>query len=343
MTVLDQLEQFEEEALASIHRAEDLEEIQAIRVKYLGREGLITGILRGIGDLPPDQRADVGQRGNAVKQAIESALEEAEACLERARRRAQFEAQRLDVTAPGKPWAPGNYHPLGQTFDQVLDILVSMGYAIVRGPEVEKEWYNFSGLNIQDDHPARDMQDSFYVTEDVVLRSQTSPIQLRHMQAVAPEIPVRIVGPGRTYRRDTEDMSHSPVFHQCEALLIDQEVTFGQLRWTLTAFARRLFGPSVDVRFRPSHFPFTEPSAEVDISCMFCHGQGCSTCKGSGFLEILGAGMVHPQVLINGGYDPDLVSGFAFGMGIERLTMLKYGISDLRLLYRNDTRFLAQF
>ncbi len=333
-----EISEIRERALSEIASAQDEEEIESLRIAYLGREGRLTMILRSIGGLPENRRAEVGKEANAAKKAIEDALKDAQEALAQQPRKPS-----LDVTAPGVPVNLGTRHPLRLVLDEVLDIFVAMGYSIAEGPEVEEEWYNFTGLNIPEDHPARDMQDSYYVGQDLVLRSQTSPIQLRYMQTHAPRLPVRIVGPGRTYRRDTEDPSHSPVFHQCEALLVDKGVHMGNLRGTLTEFARRLFGDAVNVRFRPSYFPFTEPSAEVDVTCTNCWERGCSTCGGQGFMEILGAGMVHPRVLENGGYSPDDVSGFAFGMGIERLAMIKFGISDLRSLYRNDLRFLRQF
>ncbi len=325
-------------ALEEIADADDEGALERIRISYLGREGSLTAILRSIGELPPEDRAPVGKRANAAKNQLESALETAREALSAI----PFEAP-VDVSAPGLPVDRGTRHPLRIVLDEVLDIFVAMGYSVADGPEVETEWFNFTGLNIPEDHPARDMQDSYYVGKDLVLRSQTSPIQLRYMREHAPQLPVQIVGPGRTYRRDTEDPSHSPVFHQCEALLVDRGITMGHLRGTLTEFARRLFGEHVNVRFRPSYFPFTEPSAEVDVTCTSCGERGCPACGGKGFMEILGAGMVHPTVLENGGYDPEAVSGFAFGMGIERLAMIKYGINDLRSFYRNDLRFLGQF
>ena len=328
--------------MQQLEKAEKPEAIEKVRIEYLGRGGSIVSILRGIGDLPEEQRAQVGRVGNQVKSEVERAIEDALRNVEEIQKRNRIKEERVDITAPGRPIPTGRLHPLSRTMDEVLDILVSMGYQVARGPEVETEWYNFTGLNIPADHPARDMQDSFYLSDELVLRTQTSPIQLRYMQSVSPQIPVCIVGPGRVYRRGDEDISHTPVFHQCEALLIDEGVTFGQLRATLLHFARRLFGSEVEIRFRPSYFPFTEPSAEVDVSCTACRGEGCPTCNNTGFLEILGAGMVHPQVLENGGYDPDKVSGFAFGVGIERLTMLKHSIRDIRELYRNDLRFLEQ-
>ncbi len=342
MDVLKRLTELKDEARTRLQAASSEEDLEKVRVDFLGREGLLTGILRGIGSLPVEQRADVGSLGNRVKGDVESQLEEARDRVRAGQRDQQLRGEGIDVTAPGRAMPMGRYHPLMQTLDEVLEVFVAMGYAVARGPEVESEWHNFTGLNLPADHPARDMQDSFYVTDELVLRTQTSPIQLRYMQRFAPRLPVRIVGPGRVYRRGDDDVSHSPVFHQCEALLVDRNVTFGHLRGTLMDFARRLFGDEVEVRFRPSYFPFTEPSAEVDVSCTACGGRGCSTCSGSGFLEILGAGMVHPQVLKNGGYDPEEVSGFAFGMGIERLAMLKFGIGDIRYLYENDVRFLQQ-
>ncbi|MFO8060050.1 MAG: phenylalanine--tRNA ligase subunit alpha [Bacillota bacterium] len=342
MSVFERLKKLEAEAEARLQAAADGDDVERVRVDFLGREGSVTAILRSIGDLPRKQRAEVGRLGNRVRDAIERQLEQARQRVEDRAGRRQILSEGIDITAPGRAVPTGRHHPLLQTLDEVLEVFVGMGYAVARGPEVEDEWHNFTGLNVPADHPARDMQDSFYVTDELVLRTQTSPIQLRYMQSVAPQLPVRIVGPGRVYRRGDDDVSHSPVFHQCEALLVDRHVTFGHLRGTLMDFAHRLFGEKVEVRFRPSYFPFTEPSAEVDVSCTSCHGKGCVTCGGSGFLEVLGAGMVHPRVLENGGYDPDEVSGFAFGMGIERLAMLKFGIGDIRYFYENDVRFLQQ-
>lgn len=343
MDALKTLEELRQIAAEKLREARGEEDLERIRVAFLGREGSVTGILRGIGNLPAQDRADVGRLGNAVRDEIEGLLRQARERVEQESHRRRLEDEKLDVTAPGRKPPAGRYHPLLQTWEETIGILVSMGYSVARGPEVETDWHNFTGLNLPPDHPARDMQDSFYVTDRLVLRTQTSPIQLRYMQRVAPRLPVRIVGPGRVYRRGDDDMSHTPVFHQCEALLVDRGVTFGHLRGTLEDFAHRLFGDEATVRFRPSYFPFTEPSAEVDVSCTVCRGSGCPTCSGTGFLEILGAGMVHPEVLRNGGYDPDEVSGFAFGMGIDRLAMLRFRIRDMRSLYVNDVRFLEQF
>ncbi len=343
MDALKRLEELRQSATEKLKEATDEEELERIRVGFLGREGLVTGILRGIGQLRAEDRADVGRLGNAVKSEIEGLLEQARERVDKESHKRRLDDEKLDVTAPGRKLPTGRYHPMLQTWEETIGILVSMGYSVARGPEVETDWHNFTGLNLPPNHPARDMQDSFYVTDDLVLRTQTSNIQLRYMQRVAPRLPVRIVGPGRVYRRGDDDMSHTPVFHQCEALLVDRGVTFGHLRGTLEDFAHRLFGDEATVRFRPSYFPFTEPSAEVDVSCTVCRGSGCPTCSGTGFLEILGAGMVHPQVLKNGGYDPEEVSGFAFGMGIDRLAMLRFRIRDMRALFVNDVRFLEQF
>jgi len=342
MEVLKRLEDIRIEAVSQLKEAQTDDEIEQIRINYLGREGEVTLILRKIGDLPQEQRADVGRLGNQVKNEIENGIEKAKQELADRKRKMQLKKETVDVTAPGKRSFVGRPHPLTQTRKEVLDILIGMGFSIETGPEIETDWHNFTGLNIPPDHPARDMQDSFYITDNLVLRTQTSPIQLRHMRKVSPELPVRIVGPGRVFRRGDDDVSHSPVFHQCEALFVDEGVNFGHLRGTLMEFAQKLFGEKVQVRFRPSYFPFTEPSAEVDVSCTVCDGSGCSTCSYTGFLEILGAGMVHPQVLENGGYDPEKVSGFAFGIGMDRLAMLKYDIPDIRYLYHNDVRFLRQ-
>ncbi len=342
MNVLDELQNLREEALNQLRDADDADDIERVRVRFLGREGSVTLILRGIGDLPPEERADVGRLGNQVKGEMEDAIEEARSRVEEKKRQRHMREETLDVTSPGRRDFYGRRHPITVALEEILGVMVGMGYSVETGPEVETDWYNFTGLNIPPDHPARDMQDSFYINDFLVLRTQTSPVQLRYMKKVAPDLPVRIVGPGRVFRRGDDDASHSPVFYQCEALLVDEGITFGHLRGTLMDFARRLLGDEVDVRIRPSYFPFTEPSAEVDISCTVCGGPGCSTCSNTGFLEIGGAGMVHPQVLTNGGYDPEQVSGFAFGMGVDRMAMLKYAIPDIRYLYQNDVRFLRQ-
>jgi phenylalanyl-tRNA synthetase alpha chain len=291
--------------------------------------------------VPPPMRAEVGRHANVAKREIEAAVAERLVAVGQAERRARLAADRVDLTLPGRRVVPGARHPLSLVLDEIIDVFVGLGFAVADGPEVESDYYNFEALNIPKDHPARDMQDTFYVSEDVLLRTHTSPVQIRTMLRQKP--PVRIIVPGRVYRRDALDQTHSPVFHQVEGLAVDRDISMGDLRGTLELFARELFGPDSRIRFRPSFFPFTEPSAEVDVLCFGCKGAGCRICKSSGWLEILGSGMVHPQVLRTVGYDPEEVTGWAFGMGVERVAMLRYGIDDIRLFYENDLRFLEQF
>lgn len=316
--------------------------LRELRVRVLGKKGELTAILRGMGGLPPAERPELGAAANAARDEIEHLLAEAEQRLADAALNARLAAETVDVTLPGRPLALGHKHPLLLTLEEIERIFVSMGFIVAEGPEVETDYYNFQALNIPKDHPARDMQDSFYFSEEICLRSQTSPVQIRTMRRMAPELPVRIIAPGTVYRRD-DDATHSPMFTQVEMLVVDKGVTMGDLKGTLLTFAREFFGPDASIRLRPSYFPFTEPSAEVDVTCAICHGTGCRVCKGTGWLEILGAGMVHPNVLREGGYDPEEVTGFAFGLGIERAAMLKYGIEDMRHLFANDMRFLRQF
>ncbi len=330
-----------EGAREEAQHAQSRQDLEQVRVKYLGKKGLLTEILRSMPSLPPAERPVVGREANVAKDEIEAALDERLAVVAGAERRARLAADRLDLSLPGRRVVPGSVHPLTRALDEIIDVFVGLGFAVAEGPEVETDYYNFEALNIPRDHPARDMQDTFYVAEDVLLRTHTSPVQIRTMLREKP--PVRIICPGRVYRRDPFDMTHSPVFHQVEGLAVDRDVSMGDLKGTLELFARELFGPDSRIRFRPSFFPFTEPSAEVDVLCFLCKGGGCRVCKASGWLEILGSGMVHPQVLRNVGYDPEEVTGWAFGMGVERIAMLKYGVDDLRLFFENDLRFLAQF
>jgi phenylalanyl-tRNA synthetase alpha chain len=292
-------------------------------------------------DLPPAERPLVGREANEAKAEIEAELERRRASLQGAERRARLAADRVDLSLPGRRVQPGSLHPLSRVLDEIIDVFVGLGFQVIEGPEVETDYYNFEALNIPKDHPARDMQDTFYVSEEILLRTHTSPMQIRTMERMRP--PVRIIVPGRVFRRDALDMTHSPVFHQVEGLAVDRDISMADLRGTLELFARELFGPDSRIRFRPSFFPFTEPSAEVDVLCFACQGAGCRLCKGSGWLEILGSGMVHPQVLRTVGYDPEEVTGWAFGMGVERVAMLRYGIDDIRLFYENDLRFLQAF
>lgn len=338
----ERLEELKRRALEDTRSAQDSDQLNQVRIRYLGKKGELTAILRGMGKLAPEDRPVVGREANRIRDEIEAELEHRQRELEAQELSRRLEAEAIDVTLPGYPVQPGRAHPISQVLERVEEIFLGMGFEVFEGPEVEFDYYNFEALNIPPEHPARDMQDSFYFTSNILLRTHTSPGQIRVMQKMAPRLPVRVIIPGKVYRRD-DDATHSPMFHQVEGLLVDEGITFGNLKGTLLAFARQMFGPGQQIRLRPSYFPFTEPSAEVDISCIICGGAGCRTCGNSGWLEILGAGMVHPQVLANGGYDPERVSGFAFGMGIERIAMLKYGIDDLRLFFENDLRFLAQF
>ena len=335
------------ETLASIKAqameqiAENGADLDALRVKYLGKKGELTAVLRGMGALSAEERPVIGQLANEVRATIEEALankaaEQKEKALE-----AQLKAEKLDVTMPGAAPVVGHVHPLTLVQRDLENIFIGMGYAIAEGPEVEYDYYNFQALNIPENHPARDTQDTFYITDNILLRSQTSPVQARVMEVQKP--PIRIISPGRVYRSDAMDSTHSPLFHQLEGLAVDKGITMADLRATLSTFAQAMFGEETKIRFRPHHFPFTEPSAEVDVSCFACGGKGCRLCKGEGWIEILGAGMVHPNVLRNCGIDPEVYSGFAFGLGVERIAMLKYHIDDIRLLYENDVRFLSQF
>ena len=329
-----------EGAREEIERATTRRDLDEVRVKYLGKRGTLTQLLRALPGLPPAERPIVGKEANAAKAGLESELEARQTLLEGLERRARLAADRSDLTLPGRRVVPGVLHPLTQVHDEIVDVFTGMGFAVAEGPEVELDFYNFEALNIPKDHPARDMQDTFYVGGEVLLRTHTSPVQIRTMERQKP--PVRIICPGRVYRRDA-DITHSPVFHQVEGLAVDRGISMGDLKGTLALFARELFGPDSRIRFRPSFFPFTEPSAEVDVLCFLCKGGGCRVCKQSGWLEILGSGMVHPRILRAMGYDTEEVTGWAFGMGIERVAMLRYGVDDIRLFFENDLRFLSQF
>ena len=335
------------ETLARI-RTEALEQLQApdadteqIKIKYLGKKGELTAVLCGMGALSAEERPVIGQLANEVRADIEAALAEKVKQAQAKALEEKLKAERLDVTMPGKAPEVGHIHPLTQVQRELENIFIGMGFSIVEGPEVELDYYNFQALNIPENHPARDTQDTFYIGENVLLRSQTSPVQVRTMEHQKP--PIRIISPGRVYRSDALDATHSPLFHQLEGLVVDKGITMGDLKGTLEIFAKKLFGERTQIRFRPHHFPFTEPSAEVDVSCFVCGGKGCRLCKGEGWIEILGAGMVHPFVLSNCGIDPEEYSGFAFGLGLERIAMTRYGIDDIRLFYENDERFLKQF
>jgi phenylalanyl-tRNA synthetase alpha chain len=340
-TMKQQLETIQKQALEKLAQFSDIRELEDLKVAYLGKKGELTQILKGMGGLTAEERPVIGQLANDVRVALEEAIAAAKDRLTKAARDAKLKSEVLDVTMPGRVKALGKKHPLTTVLDELKDIFLGMGYEIAEGPEIELDYNNFEALNIPKNHPARDTQDTFYISETVVLRTHTSPVQIRHMKSHTP--PIRIICPGRVYRSDAVDATHSPVFHQIEGLVIDKGVTMGDLVGTLQAFAKGIFGENTKIRLRPHHFPFTEPSAEVDVSCWGCGGSGCRICKGEGWVEILGAGMVHPNVLRECGIDPDIYTGFAFGMGVERITMGKYGIDDMRLLFENDIRFLKQF
>ena len=323
--------------------ADTLSALNDIRVELLGKKGEFTTLLRGLKELAQEERPRIGQIVNEARGQIESLLEQKKEELRVRDMEEKLANERLDVTLPGRYQWQGHLHPLTLTLDRIKAIFMDMGFTVEEGPEIERDYFNFEALNLPKDHPARDMQDSFYITEEILMRTQTSPVQARTMQAHEPNTPIRMIAPGRVYRRDDYDATHSPMFTQVEGLVIDKGVRFSDLKGTLELFLHRIFNENIGVRFRPSFFPFTEPSAEVDISCVMCHGKGCRVCKGTGWLEILGAGMVHPHVLEMSGYDPKQVTGFAFGLGVERIAMLSYGIDDLRLFYDNDLRFLRQF
>ena len=333
------LQKIKEEALAALSAADA--DIEALRIRYLGKKGELTAVLRGMGKLSPEERPIMGQLANEVRAQIEEQLTKRAGELKTAAMEGRLRREKLDVTVPGEKVYMGHLHPLTKMRRELEDIFSGMGFSIAEGPEVETDYYNFQALNTPADHPARDTQDTFYITDNVLLRSQTSPVQVRTMEHMRP--PIRIISPGRVYRSDTMDATHSPLFHQLEGLVVDEGITMGDLKGTLEKFAQLMFGEETRVRFRPHHFPFTEPSADVDVSCFQCGGKGCRLCKGEGWIEILGAGMVHPNVLRGCNIDPKKYSGFAFGMGIERIFMLKHHVDDLRYLYENDVRFLAQF
>ncbi len=337
-----QLKSLRQEAEATMAQVADLESLNELRVKYLGKKGVLTGILRNMGGLSPEERPKIGMLANQVRDALEGLFSGKEAELKQKAKADRLGREKIDVTLPGRLFLQGHRHPLSLVQEEIEEIFLGMGFQIAEGPEIESDYYNFEALNIPKDHPARDMQDSFYVTEEILLRTHTSPVQIRTMEKLFPSLPVKVICPGRVFRKD-DDATHSPMFNQVEGLVVDKGISLADLKGILLEFARQMFGPERQIRLRPSFFPFTEPSAEVDVSCMLCGGEGCRICKGSGWIEILGSGMVHPHVLKMGGYNQDEVTGFAFGMGIERIAMLKYGIDDMRYLYDNDLRFLRQF
>ncbi len=328
-------------AIAEIEAAKSEKEIDDSRVKFLGKKGELTAILKQMGGLSPEERPIIGQKANKVRAEIEEKISSKLAIVKKAAVNERLKNESLDVTMPAKTTVKGGLHPLNSVLEDMIDIFQSMGFDVVDGPEVETDYYNFEALNVPADHPARDMQDTFYLSENLLLRTQTSATQIRTMENRTP--PIKMICPGRVYRADEVDATHSPVFHQIEGLVVDKGVTMRDLKGVLQQFAREIYGKDTKVRFRPSFFPFTEPSVEVDVSCSACKGEGCRVCKGVGWIEILGAGMVHPKVLKNCGIDPEIYSGFAFGIGLDRLTTTRYKISDIRLLFENDQRFLEQF
>lgn len=344
MSLKDQLTELRAQALEAIQNSTDDQAINEARVKFLGKKGPITAVLRGMKDLSKEERPKVGQFANEIRDQIQVALDEKRSAIEAARLNQQLASETLDVTLPGRPVIQGQPHVIQQIIDQIIDLFVGMGYEVATGHEVEEEVYNFEKLNLPKDHPARDMQDTFYITPSILMRTQTSPMQARMMEKHDfSRGPLKMISPGKVYRRDTDDATHSHQFHQVEGIVIGEHITMADLKGTLEAVAQNLFGDELSVRLRPSYFPFTEPSVEADITCFNCHGQGCSICKQTGWIEALGAGMVHPNVLKMSGVDPEVYGGFAFGLGPGRFAMLKYGVEDIRNFYLNDMRFLTQF
>ncbi len=337
----EKLEEIRSKAEAELLNASTLADIEEIRVRYLGKKGAITSVLRSMGSLSAEERPVIGQAANKVRSFIENEIDVRKKEIAQKEKDEKLKNEVIDVTMPGRRNRVAKLHPLTKVLNEVEDIFLGMGFSIAEGPDVELDYYNFEALNIPADHPARDTQDTFYITDNILLRTQTSPVQVRVMQKTKP--PIRIISPGRVFRSDAVDATHSPVFHQIEGLVIDKGVTMADLKGTLEAFAKKLYGSDAKIRLRPHHFPFTEPSAEVDVSCFVCGGAGCSVCKGEGWIEILGSGMVHPKVLAECGIDPEEYSGFAFGLGLERIVMRRYNIDDLRLFFENDVKFLNQF
>lgn len=341
LDLLDDLKKIENKAEAELKELADLEQLEKMRIKYLGKKGLIQSVFSKMGKISAEQRPVVGKEANILKGKIQNCLGEHQERLEKKAAQKRFEAEKIDITLPGSKVKVGRDHPISIITKEIEDIFIGLGFNIAEGPEVESEYYNFEALNIPAYHPARDLQDTLYIDNNYLLRTHTSPVQIRTMEAGEP--PVRIIAPGRVYRSDDLDASHSPIFYQTEGLVIDKDISFSDLKGTIELIIEALFGQDRKIRFRPSYFPFTEPSAEVDVSCIVCGGEGCSLCSHTGWLEIMGAGMVHPNVIKNSNYDPEIYSGFAFGVGIDRLVLLKYGIDDIRVLYENDKRFLHQF
>ena len=335
------LKEILERALREIKECRELVQLEKSRVKYLGKKGELTVFLRGMGDLSPEERPAMGRLVNQAKEEVETLLAVQRERVLQLEKEKRLQEEEVDITIPGKGFTRGKRHPLTKTLDEIKNIFMGLGFTVVEGPEVEYAYYNFTALNIPENHPARDVQDTFYITDDIVLRTHTSPNQVRVMEKNKP--PIRIIVPGRVYRADDVDATHSPVFHQIEGLVVDEGITLGDLKGTFDLFVKKLYGEHMETKFRPSHFPFTEPSAEIDATCFMCGGAGCRVCKDTGWIELSGAGMVHPEVLERCSIDTTKYSGFAFGMGLDRLTMLKYGIDDMRLLFENDIRFLRQF
>lgn len=337
----DKLEQIRISALEEMKKVQSMAELEGLRVKYLGKKGELTTILRSMGGLSPEERPLMGKLANEVRAKVEEFLDSRVENIKTIEKEKKLKEEIIDITLPGKKPVIGLRHPLYQTLEQFKEIFISLGFSVEEGPEIELDYYNFEALNIPKNHPARGEQDTFYINDNVVLRTQTSPIQIRVMEKQKP--PIKMIAPGKVYRSDAVDATHSPIFYQMEGLVIDKGITFADLKGTLEMFAKKMFGEKIVTKFRPHHFPFTEPSCEMDATCFVCKGEGCRVCKGSGFIELLGGGMVHPQVLRNCGIDPEVYSGFAFGFGVDRMVMLNYGIDDIRMLYESDMRFLNQF
>ncbi|MBB6630208.1 phenylalanine--tRNA ligase subunit alpha [Clostridium algidicarnis] len=337
----ENLKLIKERAIEELKKVNSTNDIESIKIKYLGKKGELTGILRGMGGLPNEERPIIGKLANEVRESIELYINNVAKNIKETERLEKLSEETIDISLPGKKQIIGKRHPLDLTLESMKEIFMSMGFSIEEGPEVELDYYNFEALNIPKNHPARSEQDTFYINEKVVLRTQTSPVQVRVMENQKP--PIKMISPGKVYRSDAVDATHSPIFYQMEGLVIDKGVTFADLKGTLDIFAKKMFGSNVKTKFRPHHFPFTEPSAEMDATCFVCEGKGCNVCKNSGWIELLGGGMVHPDVLRNCGIDPEVYSGFAFGFGVDRMVMLKYGIDDIRLLYESDIRFLKEF
>ena len=337
----EKLEQIRSAVEDALKNAKAMDALENIRIKYMGKKGELTAVLKGMGKLTPEERPKIGALANEIRQKLEKEIDERKASITAAIEAKKLEEEVIDVTMPGTKNEEGKLHPLTKVKDELARIFMGMGFSVADGPEVELDYYNFEALNIPKNHPARDEQDTFYIADNIVLRTQTSGMQVRVMEKTKP--PIRIIAPGKVYRSDTQDATHSPVFHQIEGLVVDKNITMADLKGTLEMFVKKLYGEQTRVRFRPHHFPFTEPSAEMDYSCFNCGGKGCNVCKGEGWIEILGCGMVHPKVLANCGIDPEEYTGFAFGIGLERIAMGKYSINDLRLFFENDMRFLEQF